>query len=157
MQRLLVVVAGLLFVAPQAGATGGGNSWRNAELTQEGVGDGWSPLERGIRVRVYNANQQKGGGLGCCFTVHATATGAGYFAVTEKLTLRFFDPTGRLLGDRRGIGFHVGGPAWKGGALQVGLGTAAPPDGTTAISIELESFGLETSKVRVLSPSAPKR
>jgi hypothetical protein len=87
--------------------------------------------------------------LQCKFTVHATAAAAGRFAALEKLNLRFFDAKGRLLGDRPGIGFATNAPLWKGGDMQVGLGTGSGPAGTTMISIELESFKLETSKLRV--------
>jgi hypothetical protein len=152
MRRLLFVLLGLLAAAPPVDGRDVGTSWAGAEVARLELEDGWSPLKGGVRVRVYDAVHQAGGGLGCKISLHASPAAAGRCRVTETLALRFFDNRGRLLGDRPGIGFHVG-PAWKGGKLDISLGTSPPPAGTAAISIELESFKVETSRLRL--PPAP--
>jgi hypothetical protein len=149
MKRLLFILIGLLVIAPGADASGGRASWANAEVARQDPDDGWSPRVGGVQLRVYDAAQAAGGGLSCKFTVHATAAAAGRFAPLEKINLRFFDANGRLLGDRPGIGFATNVPVWKGGALEIGLGTGAGPAGTRMISIELEGFKVQTRKLRV--------
>jgi hypothetical protein len=148
MKRLLFVLVGLLAAVPGADASGGGTSWAKAEVARLEVDDGWSPRVGGIQLRVYDA-EQKGGGLSCKFSVQATPAAAGRFAPLERINLRFFDAKGRLLGDRPGIAFGTNVPAWKGGTMEVGMGTPVGPAGTKMISIELENFKVETRKLRV--------
>ena len=148
MARYLCLAAGLVALAGRADGSGG-ESWGTAEVRQEGA-DGISPVVGGIRVRVWDAQLSRTGGFQCRVAIRVARKG-GRYKTTETIALRFYDARGRLLGDRTGIGFHVGGALDNGGRVGFSLFTAPPPAGTTRLGVVFECAKLETRPLRILT------